>query len=759
MEIRAMKRFVTHISPAARVAILIATCGVIALMSGMGCTDRLKGELDANQKPYVNFVNVPPDLQRFSRNPVINWYGSDVDGVIAYFRYVVVLRADIDSLIVTDIDLNNWVMNDANVDSATGWTYLVVDPTGPDPQTSQVVKMTADLSDPIRQYVEQYVFLQAVDAEGAGSDVVHRLFSRNDHPPQTLIFGYGTTDTPFVNSVFPGGAISGVPISWTASDPIDYPQDPPPFEFNWRMYGPYTDAQFAVVKTFMDTVFLTRDAVVYRKGTLLTKCDTTIIGVDTTVDCDTVTVSTPNRARIAAIFGADYGVFERFFDVDAPTFTSLGLNRIVEQSQGVDGWTRSTSDTLFNVFRTIDSDTTQIQIFVLWAKSKDDAGVPDPVPAFLANGIPVVDPKFERHVLLLDYTGYVGSGRLSTALRPQVDTFWQTYINNWEEAAGLDSQFTISVDRVSKNQPRMISKLLQHKIVVIYNDCAIKGGLWDESRLYGPVLKAISGGVNCWSQMRCPVLGGRTSLPEAQPVPPLSALYTAFFGVVSPTPGEHYYHSGWEFYANGGRNGTDPKIRNESFKGGRPLPELADQWPALLIDTGLLHKNYDWTFRETNPITHEGPLQWIDTLACLPEVNWTPRLAPGTEPMYFFYSLYGNEVLGDSTNGKIIPQSHPLGPLYDHTFYPIAHQFDNGFFRTVHMDFTLPAIKRDANLDIAFNRIMNYLWDEDLNAVVAETRYPNAKAAWTADELKANWKRVQDQWNLDAGWIPKSTME
>ncbi|MEK7774842.1 MAG: hypothetical protein AAB305_03040 [Candidatus Zixiibacteriota bacterium] len=756
-----MKRLVTNISPVVHLAIILAVVVVTALVISMGCSDRLKGDVDTNQKPYVNFVNVPPDLQRFSRNPIINWYGSDVDGIIAYFRYVVVLRSDIGV-----IDPVTYVLDTSKV-SSSAWTHLTVNPTAADPKTSQIVKMSADMSDPIRQYIEQYVFLQAVDAEGASSDVVYRLFSRNDHPPQTMIFGYSPSDTPFVNSVFPSGQISGVRIRWTGSDLIDYPQDPPPFDYHWRLYGPYTDSQFNIIATkHFRKVLLTREALVYDSGVLLEKFDTTFYGPDSfTVKYDSVTVRPSNASRIATIFGADFGVFEPHFAIEDTAFTNPvnDLNRIVDSSLGaIDEWVRNTDDTLFNVFKDAQADTTQQLRFILWARSRDDAGVPDPIPAYLQNGIGVVDPKFERHVLIIDYTNQTGAGKLNAVDATQSSAFWLKYIHNWETATGLDTQFTVATDVVKPAQLGLIKRLLQHRVVILFNDHAIKSNIWEQAATYGPVLKAISGGVNCWLQMRCSVLGQLNGVPSYAPVPPLSFLYSAFFGVESPSGREHIYNSGWSWYANGG--GTGDTVRNESFKGARSLPEMEEMWPPLFIDTALLHANYNWSFLQsinsTTGDTIKAPFRWVSEMAALPEVNPTPRLTPGTDPMYFFYSMYNNGVaLGDSTNGKIYGGSHPNGPDYNHSFYPVAHQFNSGFYKTVHMDFTLPAIKRDANLDVAFNRIMDYLWDGGLGMATEGKRYPDSKANWSREDFQNAWKLVQDRWNADAGWTPEDALK
>ena len=63
-----------------------------------------------------------------------------------------------------------------------------------------------------------------------------------------------------INSVEPGGIITGVRLHWQGSDVIDYPSEPPPFEFDWRLYGPYSEDDIKVIRdSFQDSVYVTND--------------------------------------------------------------------------------------------------------------------------------------------------------------------------------------------------------------------------------------------------------------------------------------------------------------------------------------------------------------------------------------------------------------------------------------------------------------------------------------------------------------------
>jgi hypothetical protein len=123
--------------------------------------------------------------------------------------------------------------------------------------------------------------------------------------------------------------------------------------------------------------------------------------------------------------------------------------------------------------------------------------------------------------------------------------------------------------------------------------------------------------------------------------------------------------------------------------------------------------------------------------------------------MYFFYSMYSDTVLGDESNGRIYATTHPLGPKYDHSWKPVAHQFNSGFFKTIHMDFTMTAIKRDANLETAFNNILNYLYDGGAPTAANGKRYPDSKATMTASDLRDVWNSVKQEWDAQAGWTPE----
>jgi len=105
------------------------------------------------------------------------------------------------------------------------WTYLQVEPQTGQPQTSVIIPLTANLSDPVRVYIPQFVFVQAIDDQGVFSSVVFRKYQRNNNPPATRILGFDSSRTPFIDAVQPGGVATGIRMIWTATDNIDYPTE------------------------------------------------------------------------------------------------------------------------------------------------------------------------------------------------------------------------------------------------------------------------------------------------------------------------------------------------------------------------------------------------------------------------------------------------------------------------------------------------------------------------------------------------------
>ncbi|HEX2897421.1 MAG TPA: hypothetical protein VHP63_05150, partial [candidate division Zixibacteria bacterium] len=329
-----------------------------------GCASKLEGEIMANQAPEVGFINSPPESTNFSRNSVIYWWGTDPDGIISYFRYHV---ATVD--VIGALTIDQYI---AGVQGQAGkWTIVPVDIVGGNPGTEKIIKLSADLADPISRYVIQYVFLQAFDEQGMASTIVWRAFGRNDNPPQTVIFNPPVGELPFVNAPTKGGIITGVKLRWAGTDPIDYPTDPPPFDYHYRLYGPFTNAQYAQIQSqFFTKKYVTALGKVHNLGDTIVTCDTTIIvpqqitcdslgncdttsqPPDTTINCTTIVVKTTTPCSA-------FGCLQDYFAVDHPNYVSAfpDASYLVYQSRdpldnSIDSiWVDNTGDTIFNVFR------------------------------------------------------------------------------------------------------------------------------------------------------------------------------------------------------------------------------------------------------------------------------------------------------------------------------------------------------------------------------------------------------------------------
>ncbi|MCH9023876.1 MAG: hypothetical protein IH931_00960 [candidate division Zixibacteria bacterium] len=710
----------------------------LSLLFVSGCSSDWQGEASANIAPTVGFINSPPESTNFSRNSVIYWWGSDPDGIIAFFRYHV---ATFDELGIDTPDEYIRKVDDTN------WTVLEVDVSSSQPGTQAIIKLSADLDDPVNRFVLQYVFLQAFDEEGMGSTIVWRIFGRNDNPPQTVLFNPPAIDLPFVDAEQAGGIITGVKLRWRGEDLIDFPQDPPPFEFEYRLYGPYDDSVFNLVSSQFFTIrYVTSDGKVFKIGDIiircdtiitlpqLTECDTTVsppkcstltLPPDTAVTCDTLVVSltTPTDAR---------GGLEDFFDIENTAFTSDTIfNSVVFESQNsIDGgtWVEKTGDTIFNVFASYKAngaaaaDTTVEMNFVFWIRCRDDAQVPDIVPAFKA--VRVLNPRYEREILIVDATEHLIITTWSNRwIRDDsARGFWYDVIKKWADSRDdpslyLDTSRTPQAGKhyVDYLQTKRtldtisIATLLKHKLVVLYNESA-KHAVIDEFVL-PKIYKAIDAGVNVWVMMRAAVGPGDRnplSLNGASPN------YARYFGVTQ------VIYSGWGCHAIG--LNCSPQARIEDFIG---ATARQPGWVDMVVDTFRLRNLLNWD-HAANPAYRWDSNQ---TNYGLPEVGWSIRTF-GTELLYKYVSFYG--------------PTHPLPEQFIFHAAPVAHRLNAGTYRTVHCNFT-PIVLDTLAFQSMADSVLNWLYDPSLGAPTAKPRYNDSKLNYTIEESRENYRaRVEE---------------
>ncbi len=700
----------------------------VVIMSG--CSPTLEGDINANLAPVVYFVNIPPDSTNFSYNPEIYWFGTDADGQIDYYRYHI---ATVDEIGSSDYDeALQWAA--ALPDEA--WTYADVDPQASNPQTAHVITLEADMDDPVTTYVEQFVFLQAFDDDGAGSDIVCKSLNRNDHPPDTRIINTIKNDTPYVNAPGPGGIVTGIKLTWDASDVRDYDEQglvAPPFEYEWRLYGPYgSDDSAAIFDTldgFVRTVFVTDDAKIHYVGDCAEFCEGRWVETGGIVyweeECTTVCFEDTTRTNTILGFRRDV-----LLDISNPEY--FGDNRVAARSwDGIDTWVWDMADTMYNVFESFETvegigrgDSTVTRYFIFWIRSRDDASVPDLTPAFV--GFQVIDPMYERDILVVDFTvdsdppyGTINvedsTLAASWSMRKKI---FRDLITSWSDSRSLSIEFDTAGrtnDYIFGNDynvfPLPLQKLLQYKLLILYCDCAKMSNFMagPDAVKHKRVFTAIDAGINAWAIQRGLVYG--TLQPVSNPDRPVPAEITRYFGV------ESLFYSGWASFLQGSNDFNNRvRVRMEDFIGAYSIDE--SRWPNLDVDTALLHARYSW-FTSTSPLV--VGCEWRPDTAALPEVSWCRRIY-GTEVMYLYKSMYG--------------PNHFLGYPYTIEGTPVAHRLQTNLFRTTWLQFTLTCIDPDQAQQLT-NSILDWLYDPTIGQeTVNSRRYPDATLKLSIDEAR-----------------------
>lgn len=697
---------------AATVRVLIALSTIVLILAAVGC-DRVTGDKTPNRPPEVYFVNVPPDGHQTSFDPVVYWVGTDIDGTIAMYRYIVVREDEMGGV----TDPADYVATVLSTRPASDWTYLDVPPE--DPQTTNIIPMSANLNDPIASYIGQYVFLQAYDDLGAASPIIWKLFYRNDNPPNTII---SMTDQVYIDAVEPAGAITGVRFSIQATDPDEADSL---FEFRWRVYGPYTfddksdTAQWQrLAEQYFKRAIVTTNARVFISGygyaDTVVQVVVTPGGIDTVesiVLIDTAVVSTnldPFYGRVETT--VDMGAFsqdpELFLPVDSSFRNGspwVSVNRA-----------RNYPDSLYNLFRNVSSSSTLQRYFLLWTQCRDAALVVDGTPRY--RGFEVVSPKYERDVLVIDLMSNLG--RINAPhfnFAQGVDTardYWAEKISNWVnayypgEVDFVPSRDIIRTEAQLNELP--LGQLLSYKVLILYNDYLNTAGMADASGAGSTpqalnVFTAIDAGVNVWATWRSPVFGGITQTPSFAVQVPTE--FRQYFGV------QRLAFSGWGFFARGI---GQPGLRIEDFVGAASL-KFTEGWPDVSIDTANLHRRYLWPTRESGQSIDSGyvwqpPASYKPNpnVYAYPEVNWLLRTF-GTEPIYLYKSFY-------------TPSLHPLGYQFSFEGAPVAIRYETDLFRTAYFNFT-PLALNDNDAQLIIDSVLNWLYDPQLAAPTSGARY------------------------------------
>jgi hypothetical protein len=495
-----------------------------------------------------------------------------------------------------------------------------------------------------------------------------------NHPPITRIVAF-IEGVPFVNSVSPVNSSTGIRMRWTGADTIDYPTDPPPFEFEWRLYGPYNDSLFHVIGDSLTVAVLrTRSGELLRTGD--TVCDTSWTGgirqiINRTLLLDTM----PQYSR--------YGEVKEILEVDEPAFSAnTDLNRLAASSlDHGDLWTARFRDSIYDVYSACPADTTRSMNFIFWVRSREsiDTMSVDPTPAW--KSFRVIDPQFERDVLVLNFYQN-GENR---AYGDSTRSFWDNAAKAWiaMREEGSNITFDTAVDYIglgySADPYVLLERALRHKVLILTQDVPYFAGLASETILQSGIVPAIILGANAWVAARVPVGYFSFMSTHQSGVKPVS-VYASMFGVVSTEfPGW-----GYGIYTTDDGDGLGLP-RAEDFVGANS--QNLELWPDLVVDTALLHRRYKWE-GSLEPL--EFPFYpFIDTIGALPQVGWAEPV-PTAEVMYRYRSRYGDD--------------HPYAGM------PVMHRLQQGHIRTVHSMFTPLSIEAGAAQQLV-SSVLDWLYD------------------------------------------------
>jgi hypothetical protein len=226
-----------------KITIYLAVMGLLIIAIFIGCQQaKLKGDPVGNQPPSISWSNVPLPDSVFRSNAVMSWLGKDMDGEVNGYFYYVVLSSEVGgdpAAYISQLpEISEW--------HATDSTVVTVQLYAPDNE---------------QDTLPQYVFVKCIDNIGDYSNIIYRRFSRINHLPVTFI---GECPGSTRDSMSLGEVVwclpettnlwKGLKISWAGKDTIDFPNDQPDFEYEWKLYGPYdTTSGTAHALTIADT--------------------------------------------------------------------------------------------------------------------------------------------------------------------------------------------------------------------------------------------------------------------------------------------------------------------------------------------------------------------------------------------------------------------------------------------------------------------------------------------------------------------------
>jgi len=205
-----------------------------------GCApDKLTGEKVDNVMPTIDFTNLPINDSVYSYNATIYWYSEDEDGQVMGYYYLIMLEEDIDGVVDSAFTAN--VIDTISIDQ---WTSTE--------ETEVTIQMYADTTGDTSVVLHQYIFVKCQDDDDAFSETIYYSLFRKNHLPETYLGelpGYDTSGTAVdpvwcladTNSLW-----SGIRLSWSGEDTLDFPEGQPDFEYEWKVFGPYDTSAYDI---------------------------------------------------------------------------------------------------------------------------------------------------------------------------------------------------------------------------------------------------------------------------------------------------------------------------------------------------------------------------------------------------------------------------------------------------------------------------------------------------------------------------------
>jgi hypothetical protein len=211
------------------IAILILTTLILVFT---GCSEKsLKGNLLTPQPPVVYWSQVATDTLNH-RNPLLHWYSTDQDGVVLDYLYAVMLASTVDSQVAAYGGMEAFL---SQFPTGTPWITIHTD--------SATIPLIA--SGDTAVFIDQYVFVKAMDEDSLFSNIIYKRMARNNHPPTCYVVVPMDSLAVIPQWCLPETTATwkGIRVAWIGKDSIDIPGAiQPDFEWNVRLYGPFADS-------------------------------------------------------------------------------------------------------------------------------------------------------------------------------------------------------------------------------------------------------------------------------------------------------------------------------------------------------------------------------------------------------------------------------------------------------------------------------------------------------------------------------------